>query len=198
VAPRDWREATLRLWEWRLRADDPIVSPACPYCARVHIGRSCTRAPQSRSTPPAHQPGAKRRPTARSAASTAAQRMSALRIWSLQPCPWLYVRLRKDQPPRRDKPAALSKPGDLMAADSNAAAASQSPAMSAYEALAHALPAKPADTPRSSLGERDYRPGHGQPGGAAVDREIRDSVADPNRFDYPSAPRQSYRSGQQP
>jgi len=56
----------------------------------------------------------------------------------------------------------------------------------AYEALARLL-AEPAKTPRSSLGEVDYRPGHGQPGGAAAPPRP-EVEADADRFTYPTPP----------
>jgi hypothetical protein len=70
---------------------------------------------------------------------------------------------------------------------------------SIYEILAHrdTAPHDVMSAPlRSSLGEEDYRPGHGQPGGNRIEREPSELDADPARFDYPTpTPRRPYRSG---
>jgi len=56
--------------------------------------------------------------------------------------------------------------------------------MDVYETLAHLL-AEPARTPRSSLGEVDYRPHHGKPGASDIDRELNEPDIDDARFVYP-------------
>jgi hypothetical protein len=55
----------------------------------------------------------------------------------------------------------------------------------------------PFHAPASSLGESDYRPGHGRPGGSDTERDPQKPSLDPARFDYPSrGPRRPYRAGQ--
>lgn len=46
---------------------------------------------------------------------------------------------------------------------------------------------EPAKSRGASLGEVDYRPGHGQPGGAAAPPHP-EVEADPDRFTYPTPP----------
>jgi hypothetical protein len=70
--------------------------------------------------------------------------------------------------------------------------------MDAYEALAHLL-ATPEPARRATLGELDYRedrPEH-LPGGNAVDPRPDPPEPDPDRFDYPTPQRRSWRSGHQ-
>lgn len=46
----------------------------------------------------------------------------------------------------------------------------------------------PWGEPRNSLGEDDYRPGHGKPGASAAEPEPAEPNIDDNRFNYPVPP----------
>jgi len=73
AAPRDWREAHLRLWEWRIREHDPIIDPDWPRSLAL---------PQ-RSAPTRNVP---LRPTQRAASSS-----HCCPYWGShpnQPCYW--------------------------------------------------------------------------------------------------------------